>query len=107
MFRRQQSSGGESESSRDRSGLRKSMVVEHQSAMVLASYSNKAPAPATPDTYNRAPLPAITNSSSSSSSSSDVLVGIKKFAMEDANRLLKQTDLQWNYYSNSKSYSWV
>ena len=33
--------------------------------------------------------------------------GIRKFVVEDANRLLKQTELQWNYYSNSKSYSWV
>ena len=98
LCRRPQSSDGVS--SRDRS-LRKSMA-EHQSAMVLAVYSNsnKATAssslstpPATPDIYNRA--------------SSGGILGTRKFVMEDANRLLRQTELQWNYYSNSKSYSWV
>jgi hypothetical protein len=33
--------------------------------------------------------------------------GCRKYTVEDANKKLRDTELQWNYTSTSKSYSWV
>eukprot|EP01036_Dinobryon_divergens_P030051 gene30051-39243_t len=95
VYRRLQSS--DEESGKDRS-LRKSMA-EHQSAMVLAVYSNSNKATTSTSLSTPPATPDI-------ASSGGGVLGTRKFVMEDANRLLRQTDLQWNYYSNSKSYSW-
>lgn len=33
--------------------------------------------------------------------------GGTKYSVEDANKKLRETELQWNYTSTSKSYSWA